>query len=528
LNSRSVTVRLGVSLLSNGTRAALSFFAGLLLARALKPAAYGDMTFLLGSFVGMRTMLDMGASNAFYTFISGLKRSRKYFLVYLVWIALQFVGTSSAILFLMPDRMVGGVWLGHSRGIILLAFFAAFMQQQVWLTIAQIGESSRKTVRVQAMNLGIALVHLGLVLILMHIRVLSAPTVFVAMIAEYLVAIGCACVLLRSRQTATIGEDPVEVTYVKIIGEFFVYCRPLVLLSIVGFAYDFADRWMLQRFSGSAQQGLYQAAYQIAAISLLAATSVMRVFWKEISEAHALGNLTRIAYLYQRVNRGLLMFAAIVSAFVIPWTREIIKILLGANYLPGASVLIIMFLFPVHQTMGQVGGTMLLASGNTRWYTTVSTLAMLLSLPVSYAVQAPRSAMVPGLGMGAIGLALKMVIIGVVSVNVQAFIIARIFTWKFDWFFQVVGIGSVIALSVVAKCVGSLFWHPVSTGIVATLTPIGISACIYSCLIATLLWFQPWLVGMDRGEVGRISRHLLNTVAGRIDRESEPAVSRYQ
>lgn len=499
--------------MSNGTRAALSFLTALMLARALKPAAYGDMSFLLGSFVGMRTMLDMGASNAFYTFIAGLKRSRKYFLVYFGWIALQFLGTSSAILFLLPDRMVGKVWLGHSRGIVLLAFFAAFVQQQLWITVSQIGESSRKTVRVQAMNLGIALVHLGLVLALINTHVLSPAAVFALMIAEYILAAGCACVLLRSRETAPVVEISGEVTYAKIMGEFFFYCRPLVLLAIVGFAYDFADRWMLQRFAGSTQQGLYQVSYQVAAISLLAASSVMSIFWKEISEAHALGNLSRVAHLYRRMNRGLLMFGAVISAFCIPWTREIITILLGANYLPGATALAIMFLYPVHQTMGQIGGTLLLASGNTRWYTVVSTSAMFLSLPISYALLAPRSAGIPGLAMGAIGLALKMVIVGVISVNVQAYFIARLFAWKYDWLNQIVGLSSAVALSWSAKYISTLFWRPASGGVVSAAVSIGIAGCMYTCFIATLLWLQPWLIGMDRSEVGLMTRRLRNAAA---------------
>ena len=74
LHSTSVKLRLVVSVGSNALRALISFFTGLLIARALNPAGYGDLMFLLGSFVAIRSLLDMGSSSAFFTFLS--QRSR--------------------------------------------------------------------------------------------------------------------------------------------------------------------------------------------------------------------------------------------------------------------------------------------------------------------------------------------------------------------------------------------------------------------------------------------------------------------
>src|SRR6185369_15717363 len=48
--TKSVKTRFIVSVASNVMRGAIGFFTGLLIARGLSPAGYGDFTFLLGSF----------------------------------------------------------------------------------------------------------------------------------------------------------------------------------------------------------------------------------------------------------------------------------------------------------------------------------------------------------------------------------------------------------------------------------------------------------------------------------------------
>ena len=57
------------TLVANATRSLLSFAAGLVVARALGASRYGDLTFLLASFVAIGSLADMGSSSAFYTFL---------------------------------------------------------------------------------------------------------------------------------------------------------------------------------------------------------------------------------------------------------------------------------------------------------------------------------------------------------------------------------------------------------------------------------------------------------------------------
>lgn len=506
LNSTSVKTRFLISIASNATRASIGFFSGLLVARGLNPSGYGDLTFLLGSFAAIRTLLDMGSSSAFYTFISQRRQRRHFYIYYFGWLALQFVIIFLLVALILPQAMIANVWLDHSRGVILLSFAASFMQQQVWQTISQIGEASRKTVRVQVISMAVGITHLAIISLFLVNGRLSIELIFFLLIGEYFLATVWACRFLREKQGTADAQDSIELSFSQMLKEYVRYCKPLILLSWIGFFYEFVDRWMLQRFGGANQQGFYQIAYQFSAVSLLATSSILNVFWKEIAEAHRRGDEKRVSVIYRKLNRGLVMFGAILSGLLIPWTEQIVAVFLGQAYSMAVPVLMILFLFPIHQSMGQVGGTMLLASGDTYAYMVISGCLMLVSLPLSYLVQAPPSGfLVPGLGMGAVGMALKMVLLNIVSVNVQAWVISRHHKWKYDWLYQVVGIGSVIAIGYASKFAVGIFCNlNIGTDKIQLIFPFLLTSVIYGLSVMGFIWFMPWVVGMDRIRVKEI------------------------
>ena len=75
----SVRGRFAFTLGANFFRAGLNFTTGMLLARWLEPTRYGNMAFLLGTFLGVRQLLDLGSSSAFFTFLSQRPRTGLWF-----------------------------------------------------------------------------------------------------------------------------------------------------------------------------------------------------------------------------------------------------------------------------------------------------------------------------------------------------------------------------------------------------------------------------------------------------------------
>jgi len=120
---------------------------------------------------------------------------------------------------------------------------------------------------------------------------------------------------------------------------------------------------------------------------------------------------------------------------------------------------------------------------------------MVASIVVVYFMLAPDTMAVPGLGLASQGLAMKMVVIQLISVNIQAYVIARIFGWRYDWLYQVAGLSFVIMLGYLAKVVTSVVLSDLVT------MQFFVSGVVYLIMIASLIYFMPWLSGLSHREI---------------------------
>lgn len=510
INNQSIKRRVLISLFSNIVRSGLNFISVLLLARSLSSSGYGDLMFLIGSFVAIRSLMDLGAANAFFTFISqGEKRSIHYIL-YFSWLIIQFVLLGLFIQILCPASLFEIIWLGHSRYLVLLAFIASFLQQQGWQTINQIGESERKTVWNQIFGVSIAVTNLLGIILLGFFGTLNIINILIFYIIEYSIILIIAFFTLGTNKylfCPNLGEMKIR----SVVPEYIKYCYPLVMITVIGFLYNYIDTWILQYFGGSTQQGLFQIANQVAMISLLATSSVLNIFWKEIAAAYEQNDKEKVQRIYFKAMRGMVMFGAVISGFLVPWTNQIIQLLLGEAYSNAAPILVIMFFYPIHQSMGQLTGAFFFATKQTRIYSIASIIIMLISMPVTYFFQAPSSGyLFPGLGLGALGLALKTVIINIVGVNISVYIISRLQGWNYNYSHQLYAIALTSMVGYIsywgAHLIGSSSYN---CSIKMTLLLQGlIGAIIYFPSILLLIYYIPGLAGVSRLEVQTITQRI--------------------
>ena len=494
----------------NLLRTGISFLTGMLAARWLGPDSYGNMMFLLGTFAGLRALLDMGTASAFFTFSSQEPRSRLFVRRFFVWLGLQFVLPLVVIGLAFPDAWTMRIWHAEPRPLILVAFAAAFMQGSVWPVVQQVCESQRRTYLAQGLGVAVAFVHLVAVGCFWWFGLLGLPALMGAVAIEYAIAAGVALRLLSFPDSS--GDEPLG----PFLRRFVTYCLPLVPFAAVSFGNEFIDRWMLQRYGGGVQQAFYSISAQLASIALIATTSILNIFWKEIAEAHHRKDHARTAALYRRVTRLLFFVGATVSGFLMPWSGELLLFILGPAYVGGAAALMIMLLYPVHQTMGQVGATMMYATERVGVQVIIGSAVMVLGMITTYFVLAPSTNSIPGLGLGSAGLTVKMVGIQVISANLLAFAIARLNGWRFDWVFQPLSLGICVGTGWLAHLVVSGIL-PGTWPLMVRIMPAGMLYC--ASLLAAIYWL-PGLVGITRDEYTRDMRRVTAMVSrgGRNDR----------
>ena len=500
LQSKSIRARFFFTLIANILRFALSFLSGMFVARAFGPGDFGNFNFLLTSFLTITSLLDMGTSSAFYTFISRRKRGKDFYIYYTVWVALQFIVALLLATVLLPEFLREKIWLGHGTGIVVLSLFASFSMNQLWQVAGQAGESIRETVKVQGLNVGLSAVYLLAVLMAIRLKALTPANLFVITAVIY---IAFSALLVRRLKSLLVEPHAVKESLRSVFEEFKAYCYPFVLYVWVGFLYTFADNWLLQRFGGAQEQGFYQIGYRFTFLSSIATASMLQVFWKETAEAMERGDHTAVGDLFRKVSRLLYFISAVLSCFLIPFSRDILLWLVGPSYEKAWQALSIMLLFPLIQAVGQVASAVLLAGGHTAIYRNLGVAYMFLSIPAAYFVFAPRAGAyfgIPGLGLGATGLALKLVVLNYIFTNIMVYITSRLNGWKFDFRYQPVVLVLLVPAAFVSKSAAAWLLSAVLET-VSIPTLLTAAAFLYLALAGAVVYGLPTLTGFERKDM---------------------------
>ena len=501
-----------MTLAVNMVKMVLGFITGILVARYLGPKNYGNLKFLMGTFGSFMALIDMGTSSAFYTFISRTKRSGGFFVSYFVWNAVQFIISLGFILFIIPDALREKIWLDQSKDLVILAFFASFSMQKIWPAVNQVGESIRYTIKVQIWNLLLGVLHLVLIIIGISFSVLSISYFLIISVFEHVVLAGLLFRSLKNEAVDTkVGSG--SFNFWEMLREYKAFCVPLILYVWVSFVSEFADKWLLQCFGGAAQQGFFAVSERLSALSLIFTSSMLKIFWKEIAEAEAGHNYEKMRGIYERVTRSLYVFSAFIGCMLVPHSREILILLLGPDYAPAWPALALMFLYPVHQCLGQISGTFYMATGKTKTFRNIGVIQMLIGVLVTYFVLAPSSKMIPGMGLGSFGIAIKMVLVQFAGVNVMLYFISRIYKWPFEFLYQILIIAVLLPLAYISKQIIH-FTIGNASGSLNPILLMGGSILLYAGITLVIVYRQPNLAGIRHQEVEQLVSWIKTKLSG--------------
>jgi hypothetical protein len=182
-----------------------------------------------------------------------------------------------------------------------------------------------------------------------------------------------------------------------------------------------------------------------------------------------------------------------------------------------------MLFYPIHQAIGQINGTLFMATGRNSVYMKITVTGLLVSIPFSYVLIAPGSALWGvGMGLGAMGLALKILGLNFLFVNIQSWVISRYYGIRFQWRNQ---IGAIVILMVIGyTCKFSVDQlHDWIQPSFSAFTRIGMligmvgGGLLYLGGVLMVLMLMPRLAGMTHDEVTGYLQKIRNT--GRLSRE---------
>lgn len=422
--------RFKFSVIGNVLRAGITLLTSLFLANVLGPDEFGRLSFVIASFLAVAQIIDLGTSNALITFLSKDKNFKDHYKIYFSWLFIQLIFGIFIFLILLPKDYLDLIWQGNSKLTIILGFIAILFQQNVWNSVARICESNKETKKLQIANVSMASLHLLLLFIFYSLNFLSVELVLVLISIEILII--SIFLLIKINYLIVPGEY----TLSDFINNYKSYCLPLIPFTIISVICTFADSWIITKYSGYEQQAFFGVAMQLSVVSLIAAKSIINIAWNEFSELSFKKEKKKLEELYNNSIFYLYSGSLLISSLLLPWSKEIVNILLGPEYISSFLIFSVFLLYPIDQVRGQITGTFLLAVEDTKATSLFGIVGGLSNLLFAFILAGPGFWIFPNLGLGALGIALKLVLLQFILVNITMIYISYKHKIKLKLFFQ--------------------------------------------------------------------------------------------
>lgn len=495
---KNILNRSAYTIFANGLRSLFNFLAAIFLARMLGPSDFGLMSFVIASFVALRSLVDLGFSSAFYTFISESKNILNLSLTYLIILFIQFLLPLLIIFYLFPESLTLFLWKDANTLLIFFGYIAIFAQYYLWNFVLSIAEALRFTIYIQSVWLLVSIINLLVIFIFSFLNLLTINNILILIFLEYTFASVLSIVFL----IATVKyKETNNFTFQPLFKKFYNYSFPLFQYSLIGFIAIFFDRWVLQSYGGSLEQGYYSISFQISAISLIATSSILKIFWKEIAEAKSKKNTKFVQTLFLNVSKILYLISCFIFGFLFYWSEEIINIILGTKYIGGISTFMILLLYPLHQSLGQISTSFLYATSKTKLLARINSFFLVLGMMVSFILIVPNNFFLEGMSMGSNGLAIKMIIIQFLNVNLLIFYISKLNNWRFNWFYQFSYIFVTLCIGFFSKVIAILIFE-------SNLDMFILYAFIYLALFILILYKIPKIFSFSKDDYYQLARSI--------------------
>jgi O-antigen/teichoic acid export membrane protein len=458
-----------------------------LVPKAIGPVAFGQFVYLQQFFMNVINFLDASSSIAFFTKLSANPERKVLITFYSVYSFFIFLILIFCFLFFE--------FLGLNYYILpeiqnTYIFYGIFFSFFTWLTqiFIKIADAYVLTVSVEFIKVVHKVLSLFLLILLISEFSLNLDVYFYFQLFILNIFIIALIVLFVRKRIFCLNVFRLNFLRLKeVAAEFISYCAPLLLYSVVALVVGLFDIWLLQKNSGSVQTGYYGLSYSLAAMCFIFTGAMTPIITREFSKSFEKRDLAAMAELFKRYIPMLYSIAAYFSVFIAFQSDNVLAIFTDDQFQEAYLVLVVMALYPIHQTYGQLSGSVFYATGQTKRYRNVGLFGMavglILTLFFVYIFE-----------LGAMGLALKMVITQFIAVNIQLFFNTKFLDLNMVYFIkhQIFA----VALFCCAALLPSMFVD-ISSPTIDFL----VSGVIYTLIVVLILFIFPSLFSVSRSEL---------------------------
>ncbi len=280
------------------------------------------------------------------------------------------------------------------------------------------------------------------------------------------------------------------------LSRYLAYSAPLFAYSIIALAVSFLQRWLLQIYGGSMQQGYFGISNQISAFIIIFSSALSPLLLREFSLAMGNNDMQKIADQFQRFIPMFYSMAAYFCVFIMFQIQIIVLLFGGRNFGDAVVPAAIMSFYPLFYTTNNIVYSVFYSTRNTMLLGKIGSFIMLGMLPIVFVLLAPEKYL--GLNLGANGLAIVMVLTTFLAYNVYLWVSTRILSISFKGLFfhqfyvvAIFGILALISINISNKIFSNLY------------ASFFLSGTLYTIATFVLIALFPPIFRMSIYEIGR-------------------------
>lgn len=465
----------------------------LILPRALSLEEYGYYSYNLNVFTSIVVMANLSTSNALVAKFS--KRNEEIGLVYfyLRLYAIMALVLCVASMILYKTEFMQNTFAGQTLLMVMLGLVSAIVLKALTdcVSLYDAFAISRFPAIVQIV---LKVIIGSTVLILFMLGILNLMVFYVVQISVIGITVAWLFVsfIIEQKRTYPIIKDLGSREYVK---EYTVYCSPLVVATIVSQIVIIAMNWALMKWSGTKEQALFGAAWQLNTLVGYIFSPYAELSKREFAVIH--DDIEQLKLRFTQALKMMMWITAYFAIFIGIESEWILPIIYGEKYSGATIVTLLIMFYTIYQAWGQICGSFILAMEYTRLSATISIVGQLISFLFVFVFQIPNR-LWPN-GLGSVGIALNYLICNIVVVAINIIAISKRLSMNAIKLLgiQILPISLCTMIALLMRNIMNCIYKTndsIVSGVVKTI----IAGVIYTACIAGVVYHSPNLIGLTK------------------------------
>jgi O-antigen/teichoic acid export membrane protein len=269
------------------------------------------------------------------------------------------------------------------------------------------------------------------------------------------------------------------------------YSSPLFLYLLFSLIQETFDRWLLQYYSGSIEQGYYSFSYYLNNLSLIFISAMFPLFTRELSIKAKNNDILGMSVIFRKYLPIFYSLTAIISSFIFFNSDVIINIFGGSKYIGAISSMKALTFFSAITVFSMLNGSVIYANGKTKIFLILSLILVPIGMLTSYFLLSNNM-----LNMGSTGLSIKIVVFELIPVLIILKINTKFLNLKYLNFiyFMIFPLLVFLFFSYTTRYIIELFF----TSNLPSFQMLIYNGFLYLPLVLLTIIINPLIIGINR------------------------------